>query len=133
MTEVVLERVEGEVALVGGGGRASGRTGDTVGAGQAVETGSGKSLAVLSFPDGTRIEARSDTLLRDIRQKSGAAGKSGKSLFLQRGSVWAEVRPQPPELPLIIQSPRGEARVVGTVFTLRMDADPKGALRLDVQ
>jgi len=133
LTELFIERAEGEVTLVGAASRTPGRAGDTVRAGQGLETGSGKSRAVLSFPDGTRIEARADTLLLDIRQKSTAAGRPGKSLVLQHGSVWAEVRPQPVDHPLVIAAPRGEARVVGTVFTLAMDADPKGTLRLDVQ
>jgi ferric-dicitrate binding protein FerR (iron transport regulator) len=133
LNEVVLERVDGEVAVVAGAARGPARTGDVLKAGQGVETGPGKAMAVLSFPDGTRIEARADTLLRDVRQKGGPAGKSGKAFYLQHGSLWAEVRPQPAEHPLVISSPRGEARVVGTVFTLKADADPKGTLRLDVQ
>jgi hypothetical protein len=133
LTEVLIERVEGDVQLVSAVGKIPGQAGDTVRNGQGLETGAGKSLAVLSFPDGTRLEARSETLLRDIREKGGSAGKAGRSLYLQHGTVWAQVRPQPNDRPLVIQSPRGEARVLGTVFTLRMDADPKGALRLDVQ
>jgi ferric-dicitrate binding protein FerR (iron transport regulator) len=133
LADVFLERIEGEVTVVGAGGREPGRAGDSLRAGQDLETGVGKSLAVLSFPDGTRIEVRPETLVRDIRQKGAAPGKTGKSIYLQRGTLWAEVRPQPPDRPLVIVAPRGEARVVGTVFTLRMDADPKGSLRLDVQ
>ncbi|HLY72542.1 MAG TPA: DNRLRE domain-containing protein [Planctomycetota bacterium] len=133
LTDVFLERVEGEVTLVGSGARSPGKAGDPVRAGQGLETGSGKSLAVLSFPDGTRIEARPETVLLDIRQKGGPAARSGKSVYLQRGSLWAEVRPQSADHPFVVLAPRGEARVVGTVFTLRMDPDPKGALRLDVQ
>lgn len=132
LTEMFLERVEGDVTLISAGTRTRLKAGDAVRAGGTLETGPGKSLAALSFPDGTRIETRPDTLLGDIRQK-GATGKSGKSMVLQRGSLWADVRPQPPNHPLVISSPRGEARVVGTVFTLRMDPDPKGVFRLDVQ
>ena len=130
LTEIVLERAEGEVTVIGAGGRKAGQSGDVVKAGLGIETGSGKSLAVLSLPDGTRIEARPETLLRELRSKSA---KSGISLYLQRGAVWADVRPQSNDHPLVIQTPRGEARVLGTVFTLRMDPDPKGSLRLDVQ
>jgi len=133
LTEVLIERVEGDAALVGTGTRTPAHAGDVVSAGQGLETGPGKSLAVLSFPDGTRIEARPETVLRDIRGKGGSPVKGGKSLYLQHGSVWAQVRPQPADHPLVLQSPRGEIRVLGTVFTLRMDADPKGVLRLDVQ
>ncbi|HLY09888.1 MAG TPA: DNRLRE domain-containing protein [Planctomycetota bacterium] len=128
--EVVIERVEGEVTISEAGARTAGRAGDAVRAGQNLETGSGKSLAVLTFPDGTRIEARPETLLRDIREKGGSGGRT---LTLQRGMVWAQVRPQPQDRPFLILSPRGEARVLGTVFTLRADPDPKGLLRLDVQ
>jgi len=132
LTELSIERTEGEVAVVGAAGRTPGRAGDTIRAGQGLETG-GKSRAILSFPDGTRIEARADTLLQDLRQKGTAPGKTGKSMVLQHGTVWAEVRPQPADHPLVISAPRGEARVLGTVFTLSMDSDPKGTLRLDVQ
>jgi ferric-dicitrate binding protein FerR (iron transport regulator) len=131
VTEVLIERAEGDVFVSGGGPRVAGRPGDPIRPGQNLETGPGKSLAVLSFPDGSRVEARPDTLLRDIREKGGPA--AGKSLTLQRGSVWAQIRPQPAERPLVVQTPRGEARVLGTIFTLRVDADPKGSLRLDVQ
>lgn len=133
LTEVILERAEGEVAIVGPSGKKPGSAGDLVRAGQGLETGSEKSLAVLSLPDGTRIEARGETVLRDILQKSGPSGKAGKSLTLSRGTLWADVRPQPADRPLVIHSPKGEVRVVGTVFTVRMDGDPKGSLRLEVQ
>jgi len=129
---VLIERAEGDVFVSGGGPRVAGRPGDPIRPGQHLETGPGKSLAVLSFPDGSRVEARPDTLLRDIREKGGPAA-AGKSLTLQRGSVWAQIRTQPAERPLVVQTPRGEARVLGTIFTLRVDADPKGSLRLDVQ
>ncbi|HZE96067.1 MAG TPA: DNRLRE domain-containing protein [Planctomycetota bacterium] len=131
--DVLIERTEGDVLLVSARGKTPAKAGDSVPAGQGLETGSGKTLAVLSFADGTRMEARADTLLRDIRQKGPGAGKTGIALFLQHGSVWAQVRPQPAERPLVVQSPRGEVQVLGTVFTLRMDPDPKGLLRLDVQ
>jgi hypothetical protein len=129
-SEIVLERVDGDVFVTGGGARKSGRTGDPVRPGQGVETGGGKSLAVLAFPDGTRVEVRPDTQVREIRERSA---KAGKSLTIPHGAIWAQVRPQPVEHPLVLQFPRGEARVLGTVFTLQVDADPKGLTRLDVQ
>jgi hypothetical protein len=132
-TEVLIERAEGEVFVSGGGPRAPGRPGEPLRAGQNLETGPGKSLAVLAFPDGSRIEAKPDTLLRDIRERNGTGPGAGKSFTLQHGSVWAQVRPQPADRPLIVQTPRGEARVLGTIFTLRVDPDAKGSLRLDVQ
>jgi ferric-dicitrate binding protein FerR (iron transport regulator) len=133
VTDVLIERTEGEVFVSGSGPRVAGRSGDPIRPGQNVETGTGKSLAVLAFPDGSRIEARPDTLIRDIRERGGAASAGGKSLTLQRGAVWAQIRPQPAERPLVVQTPRGEARVLGTIFTMRIDPDARGSLRLDVQ
>jgi hypothetical protein len=138
VTEVTVERVEGEVFLTGRGAPKGARPGDLIPQGLGLETGPGRSLAVLTFPDGTRLEARSETSIRDIRLGAGpsampADARGGKSLFLQRGSVWAHVRPQPADRPFVMGTPRGEARILGTILTLRVDPDPKGAVRLDVQ
>lgn len=138
MTEVTVERVEGDVVLTGRDGPRSARPGDPIPPGLGLQTGPGRSLAVLTFPDGTRLEARSDTAIRDIRQGASSpapAGdlRGGKYLFLQRGSVWAHVRPQPADRPFVMGTPRGDARILGTILTLRVDSDPKGAVRLDVQ
>lgn len=135
VTEVMIERSEGEVFVSGSGSgpRVPGRSGDPIRPGQNVETGPGKSLAVLAFPDGSRIEARPDTLLRDIRERSASAPAGGKTLTLQRGGVWAQIRPQPADRPMVVQSARGEARVLGTIFTMRIDPDARGSLRLDVE
>jgi hypothetical protein len=130
---VTIERVEGEVTLTGSGRPKPARAGDPIPSGQGLETGSGKSFALLTFPDGSRLEARSDTSIRDVRLASSQEGRGGKSLFLHHGSIWAQVRPQPGDRPFVVGTPRGEARVGGTILTIRVDADPKGAVRLDVQ
>lgn len=132
-TEVTLEHVEGDVVLTGPGGSRRARSGDPVAAGQGVQTGPEKALAVLAFPDGTRLEARAASVIRDVRQGGGATAPDGKYLFLQRGSVWAHVRPQPGDRPFVLGTPRGEARILGTIMTLRVDPDPRGLVRVDVQ
>jgi hypothetical protein len=133
VTQVTLERVEGDVTLTGAGRPKPARAGDSIASGQGLETGGGKSLAVLTFPDGSRLEAESDSSLRDIRLAPPQEARGGKSVFLHHGSVWAQIRPQPGDLPFVIGTPRGEARVPGSVLTIHVDADPKGAVRLDVQ
>ena len=58
----VLERVEGEVHTVSGDVRQAARAASEILSGQGIETGRGASLAVLKFPDGTRLELLSDPL-----------------------------------------------------------------------
>jgi ferric-dicitrate binding protein FerR (iron transport regulator) len=133
VTQVTIERAEGDVTLHGSGRSRPARAGDPVPAGHGLETGGGKSLAVLTFPDGSRLEARSDTSIRDVRPAAPQDARGGRSVFLHHGSLWAHVRPQPGDRPFVVGTPRGEARVLGTILTMHVDADPKGAVRLDVE
>jgi hypothetical protein len=59
----------------------------------------------------------------------GPAG-AGKAALLVRGRLRANVAPQPPGSPAVITTPHAEATVLGTRFTLAVEAR---ATRLDVQ
>jgi hypothetical protein len=67
------------------------------------------------FPDGTRVELRGETEVRDL---------APKRLFLARGALEARVTKQASAL--IFDTPQAEAKVLGT--TLRLQVDAKGTL-----
>lgn len=75
-----------------------------------------------AYPDGSRIDLEPGsraTLLAD----------PGKRIAIERGTLQASVMPQPAGRPLRVTTPQGEALVVGTHFTLLVDAS---ATRLTV-
>lgn len=104
-----LRDLRGEVLV----GKAPARTG--VAAGETVETLGKDSSAVVVFPDGTRVELRGETEVRDL---------APKRLFLARGALEARVTKQVSAL--IFDTPQAEAKVLGT--TLRLQVDAKGTL-----
>jgi hypothetical protein len=114
-----VEKVEGTVSLPDGTGL---RANHVVLEGQGFRTGPA-SAAVLRFPDGTRIEAGGETLVREIRLEGG------RRINLDQGSLTAEVVRQAPGTSTVFVTPHGEATIVGTVLRLAVDA---GKTRLDV-
>lgn len=105
-----LESVEGEVQV----GGAPARDGSSVLPGQAVDCPTAASRAALRWADGTRVELAGETSVRDARDHD----PKGKGLFVAKGAVAAVVSKQPADRPMVIATPHGEARVVGT--TLRV-------------
>ncbi len=69
--------------------------------------------ALLAFPDGTTVELFGPSKLLVVSD-SGMQ----KRLKLLEGSMHLDVRPQPAGLPMIVATPQGEARVLGTRFRL---------------
>jgi hypothetical protein len=84
-----------------------------------------KSRAWIRYPDGTSIEIGPDSVVRDFAEGDG----KGKTFFLAKGAVTAEVKKQPADRPMILTTAQGEARVLGT--TLRLKVDEK-ATKLEV-
>lgn len=70
-----------------------------------------RSSAELSFDDGSSV-----TLAGEV--EVSFSGAQPKSLFLRRGSIGVEARPQPRGRPLILRTPTAEVEVVGTCFSL---------------
>lgn len=114
----VLEGVRGEVVL-GAGGDA--RPGAPVLAGQALRVGGGASRAVVAFPDGTRLEVGSDTVMDHL---------GPGTVKLARGTLSASVARRAPGAPLTFRTPHAEAVVLGTELTL--SAGPSST-RLEVR
>jgi len=76
----------------------------------------------LQFPDGTTVAITGNSTLTfsDLGQKR---------LHLKSGAASANVRPQPPGRPLLIQTTSAMLEVLGTQFAMETDT---GATRLDV-
>jgi hypothetical protein len=113
-----IDRVVGEVFVLAPAGRALATAGLELPAGVGVECGD-RSFAVLGYPDRTRIELASHTVVRDLFDAKG------KQFYVEKGAVKAEVAKQPKDKPLIVGMPHGETKVLGTVF--RLTVDPKSA------
>jgi hypothetical protein len=96
-------------------------------AGQSVEVGSGASLVEISYPDLTRMELSAETVVKDLRVEGG------KRVVIERGSVRAEVKPQPKGQPMIFDSAQGEAVVLGTLLKVLVAPDAKEGTTLEVE
>ncbi len=118
-----LERVEGEVFLLAGGGavRVPVAAGKDLVRGSGLATGAG-SRAVATYPDGTRLDAGPETMIALISRwtpRGAAPGtEGGKYLQLRAGTLVADVAAQPKGLPMILGTPLADVQVLGTRFTL---------------
>jgi hypothetical protein len=121
-----VERAEGEVSIVGKEGMTPARATQGIPAGQGVMTGP-RSLLVLKYLDGTRLELEGESRLREF------AADGGKRLFVEKGTVKAQVAKQPKGQPMVIATPHGEATVLGTLLRMVVDPDPKRGTRLEVE
>jgi len=121
-----VERVEGAVSIVGKSGKYPARPNQGIPAGQGVETGA-KSLLVLIYPDGTRLEVEEQAEARELK------GEGGKRLFVDKGAVKAWVSKQPNDQPMVLATPHGEAKVLGTTLRLVVDPDARKGSKLEVE
>jgi hypothetical protein len=94
--------------------------------GQTLDVGE-KGSAVVGYQDKTRLELGPQSELRNF------AAVGGKRVFVARGTVRAIVERQPEGQAMVLATPHGEAKVVGTTFRLAVDPDPKKGTRLDVE
>jgi ferric-dicitrate binding protein FerR (iron transport regulator) len=118
-----IVKVEGKCQRLGTGGRAPLASGEILFAGDGVET-NGRGRVVLRYEDLTTVELAPGTVATAFEIRGG------KSLTLQRGSVVGDVTRQPAEQPMVVRTSEGEARVLGTKFTLSAST---GSTRLDVE
>jgi hypothetical protein len=122
----IVERVAGEVFIIGKAGKTEAQANRAISAGQGVETGA-NSLLVLKYPDGTRLECGVETVIREFSHVRG------KRLFIQKGAVKSQVAKQPKDQPMVLETPHGEADVLGTTLRLYVDPDPKKGTKLEVE
>jgi ferric-dicitrate binding protein FerR (iron transport regulator) len=119
----VVEKVEGKVTRQEGDRAVAVTLGEPLPEGASLKTGS-PGTAVLRYEDGSRVELRPETHVREL----GTTG--GKRLFLARGTLRVDAAQQPPQSPMVVRTAEGEARVVGTRFTLLART---GSTRLEVE
>jgi ferric-dicitrate binding protein FerR (iron transport regulator) len=123
-----VEDVQGDVFLLLGQERRRLANGAGVAAGQELLAGDDGSAAI-RYADGTRLELGSGTRVR-LEAGPSAEGALGKCVVLVEGSLNADVRHQPPGLPLILRTPHAEVTVLGTRFTSSSTA---AATRVELQ
>jgi len=116
-------KVEGKCQRLGPGGRAPLAAGEILFAGDGIET-NGRGRVVLRYEDLTTVELAPGTVATEF----GIRG--GKTLSLQRGALVGDVTRQSAEQPMVVRTTEGEARVLGTKFTLTSST---GSTRLDVE
>jgi hypothetical protein len=83
---------------------------------------------VVRFGDGTRMELSEKTSIARISDRGGASG-TGMRVELAEGTLAIEAVHQLPGRAMVIATPHGEARIVGT--TLALSVDP-ASTRLEV-
>ena len=87
----VLDRVEGDTFIVTKSGRMAAASGQQLFPGATLETAGTRGRVVLAYADGSRLEAQSNTLVRQPE----VSGETGKRLVVARGTLWARIGPQP--------------------------------------
>ncbi len=105
-----VERAEGAY-LAAGGTKTALKGGKEILVDQAVEV-EANGVAILAYPDGTRLQVGSDTEVLDLR------AEGGKRVRVEKGVVHAEVARQPKDEPMVLRTPHGEATVLGTILRL---------------
>lgn len=116
-----IEEVEGQVLVLPDGAPALPRRGLV--AGDGLRAAGVRSGATLSYPDGTQLDLHGES---ELREESGPAGIL---VELSRGSLTARAARQSPRRPMIVRTPHGESKVLGTVFRLTVG---DGFTRLEV-
>jgi hypothetical protein len=117
-----LERVQGSVLLLAGTERRPARAGDLLTADRDVLVDKPDGAAVITYPDGTRLELSGGT-----RARLGA--DPALQVRLLAGRVFADVKPQPAGRPMTLSTSGADARVLGTRLTFGIEGD---ATRLEV-
>ena len=119
-----LAKVEGDVVAIVKEKRSPAISGQDIVADQGLELGA-NAYANVALPDGTRIDVKPRTAIRQI-----ADNENGKRIVLSAGSLDASVAKQLPDRPLIIETPNAELKVIGTKFSVLAAA---ASTRLDVR
>ncbi|OAI39063.1 hypothetical protein AYO40_06140 [Planctomycetaceae bacterium SCGC AG-212-D15] len=93
--------------------------------GQGIRTVGPESSAVLAFRDTSRLVLGEDTSVRLERLEGGPEAElaPAKRVFLEKGTVTAEVTEQPADRPMVIATAAAEMLVVGTRFRVHVSAE----------
>ena len=124
-TETVIARIDavaGDVRLVPGGAAVAK---SDLHRGQSLETRSRSSMT-FTFIDGSTFDLGPDTHISQVQTDGG------RKIVLEKGTLRGTVAKQPKDQPLLIATPHGEAKVLGTVLRIHVDPDPRKGTKLDV-
>jgi ferric-dicitrate binding protein FerR (iron transport regulator) len=112
---VLVAAVDGAASWSDGGQVVSDLAiGNRLGAG-TVSLDGDSAFMTLRFDDGTVVTLTGESMLEfDARWQ--------KNLVLRHGSLSVNASPQPPGRPMLIRTPTAEVEVVGTIFSLSVDA-----------
>lgn len=113
-----LDRVEGTVTVA----KAPAQPGSPLLAGFELETADERSAAQLHLPDGTKIEVKGSSRLRDV------SDATGRRIFVD-GVIVSDIAKQPADQSLVFVTAHAEARIVGT--RIRLEAGGEST-KLDV-
>jgi hypothetical protein len=119
-----IDHVGGTVLVLSGDRKTPAKSGGAISAGDGIDVGPA-AFATILYPDGTRLDLVPGTRVGEFGERAEKEG-AGKWIRLDRGAITAQVAKQKPGQPLVLQTPQGDARVVGT--TLRLLADLRRSL-----
>ncbi len=124
-TVVVVATVEKaeNATVLGKGGKAAAKAGQDLLQGQGLEA---EGPVTLKYPDGTRVELRPKSLVREFTLKGG------KTVDLAKGTLLAQVVDQPDDRPMTVVTPLAELRILGTAFKVSVDPEADGATHVEV-
>ncbi|MBI3857795.1 MAG: FecR domain-containing protein [Planctomycetes bacterium] len=126
----LIDRFEGDVAVLSGATRTPAKAGQEIRQGDGVECRGLRSWALLVYPDRTRLEVEGDGLVREM---VGREPGKGWRLLVEKGAVRAEVSQQPAGQAMLFRTPHGDARVIGTTLRVQVDPDPRKGTHLEVE
>lgn len=117
-----IEKAE-NATVFGKGGKAAAKAGQDLLQGQGLEA---EGPVTLKYPDGTRVELRPKTLVREFTLNGG------KAIDLARGVLLAQVSDQPADRPMTVVTPLAEVRILGTAFKVSVDPETEGTTQVEV-
>jgi len=109
--------------------RTAASNGKDLAEGQALETGSANSVSDLRFADGTILVLHANTRVRQPVVARTISTQNGKRVYLERGTLNAQVSKQPEGQPMLLTTSNAEATVIGTRFLLTSETN---STRLEV-
>ena len=105
----VVESVEGTVFL--GAEKIAARPGLQILAGQPIHTAADSRVRI-TYPDGTKLSLEAGSVIGSFVERNG------KQIELTKGTLSADVTPQPAGRPMVVTTPQARATVLGTVLTV---------------
>ena len=126
-----IERLQGDAWVLAGATRRPAKAGIDLVSGQGLETSALGGVALLKYPDGTRIELAPRTVVWDGSDKPTAKNPEGglRRLRVMTGTLTAEVPTQPEGRPFVLTSFHAEAKIPGAV--LKVVTEPE-SMRFDL-